>query len=589
MSFLTAIRDYAGARESLNAAANTIIGDRDLERIKRLGMSPRQQRLNFLWSFYAACQYDGRKVAWDGGEYMDPAAREAVASQGVIPPGFYDAADSMPLRFRRPLAPYHLARVITSRFTGLLFSERRHPRVTCPGDPVKEDYAQGLIEASRLWQRMNIARNFGGATGSVGLGFQFVKGKPLIEVWDPRWCFPKFKSRATMELEALEIRWIYPVEERDERGRWIEVPHWYRRYIDENQDTEWSAVPVGDGEEPDWEVAKHTTKTHGFKSFPGVWVQNSEVPDDVDGDGDYEAVIDMIEQMDRLLSRAIDAVDLNADPTVVLSNLEDTADQIQEVKKGSHNALKLPKGTASYLEISGTGSKSALEAAQLLRDWVLEVAQCVIEDPAKGSAATATEIERNYASMHERADVLREQWGSRAILPLVEKMIEAAQSLEGGRLDDKGIRSIGKVQVPPKLTPGPDGKMQVQPRAIPAPDGPPLQIVWPPYFQPTLDDANKAVTTAMQATGGQSALMDLDTAVKFIAPYVASIDNAQQLVDKLKQEADAKKAEMDAQMMQGIGGFGGPPPQGPPEEGQPPAAPDDGAPPEMPPEPPPAT
>lgn len=48
MSFLTAIRDYAGARESLNAAANTIIGDRDLERIKRLGMSPRQQRLNFL-------------------------------------------------------------------------------------------------------------------------------------------------------------------------------------------------------------------------------------------------------------------------------------------------------------------------------------------------------------------------------------------------------------------------------------------------------------------------------------------------------------------------------------------------------------
>ena len=44
-------------------------------------------------------------------------------------------------------------------------------------------------------------------------------------------------------------------------------------------------------------------------------------------------------------------------------------------------------------------------------------------------------------------------------------------------------------KVPPKLSPGPDGKMQVQPRAVPAPDGPPLQIVWPPYFQPTLDDA----------------------------------------------------------------------------------------------------
>ena len=67
----------------------------------------------------------------------------------------------------------------------------------------------------------------------------------------------------------------------------------------------------------------------------------------------------------------------------------------------------------------------------------------------------------------------------------------------------------------------------------------------------------------------------------------AQADELRQLVDKLKQEANERKKEMDAQMMQGLGGFGGPPPQGPPGEGQPPAAPDDGVPPEMPPEPPP--
>ena len=55
-----------------------------MERVARLGMSPRQQGLNRLWSMYACQQYSARRVDFDGRESYDPVIRARILeTQGV--------------------------------------------------------------------------------------------------------------------------------------------------------------------------------------------------------------------------------------------------------------------------------------------------------------------------------------------------------------------------------------------------------------------------------------------------------------------------------------------------------------------------
>ena len=199
--------DYGGGSAAITTYQQT------LGRLGRMGLSPRQQELNRLWSFYRCEQYATRKIAWDGSNHVEHLEHEVIASAGYLPPGFYDAGGALlPLRFRRPLAPYHLCKVIVDRFTGLLFSEKRHPEVGIEGDDKSADFVQALARVGRLWPTMLMARTFGGAMGTVAVGFQFVHGKPHFEVHDPRWTLPKFRDRSNLILESVEKRYIYPVE-----------------------------------------------------------------------------------------------------------------------------------------------------------------------------------------------------------------------------------------------------------------------------------------------------------------------------------------------------------------------------------------
>lgn len=279
--------------------------DRANERIARLGLSPRQQRLNFYYSHYRGQCYDARAIDWDGTPYTDQIDREAIARATFTPPGYYDAGAQWPLKFRRPTAPYSLCKVIVDRFTGLLFSERRHPQLRDPGDLLTEDYVRALAESARLWPAMIQARTFGGACGSVAVGFQLVEGRPVVEPHDPRWIFPQFDDRAALKLKSIEKRYIYPEDRFDpELGKWVEVNFWYRRIIDADRDILWDPVFVGEGDEPDWERLPAKVVEHGLGFCPVVWVQNMPVADDVDGDPDCHCIYDTIESIDALIAQA---------------------------------------------------------------------------------------------------------------------------------------------------------------------------------------------------------------------------------------------------------------------------------------------
>jgi len=505
-----------------------------MDKVARLGMSPRQQELNRLWSIYRGSQYSARKIDWDGTERAEGIDAEAIASAGFLPPGYYDAGATFPVKFRRPSTPYHLRKVIVDRFTGLLFSDRKHPILRVEGDPASEDYVRTLAEVSRLWPSMIMARTYGGAMGTVAVGFQFLDGRPVVEVHDPRWCVPTFEDRHALKLASIEKRYMFPVDERDpETGAWVQRPYWYRRVIDREKDVLFVACPVSD-EEPEWQVEREVV--HGFGFCPVVWAQNMPVQDDIDGDPDCLGIDDICDQIDALLSQANIGIIASCDPTLKII----TDAELDSVKKGNRNALKLPQGSsADYMEINGAGLKQALDMAQELRKMALEVAQCVL-DHANVQGRTATEVERIYSSMLAKADILREQYGERLVKPLLEMMVAAIRILETPKAVEGAIlRQV--IQLPNKTRKNAEGVVDQAARRLGG--GGQLNLNWGPYFQPTLEEAIQATQAAVMAKSG--GVLDQEHAVAFSAPFFL-VEDATTMAETIKSEQKAMLDQQDA-------------------------------------------
>lgn len=512
------------------------------QRLRRLGLSPRQQHLNNLWGWYRCDHYAARRVDWNGKEVLTPIEHEAIATSGFLPAGFYDAGQTLPIKFRKPSAPYALVKVVVDRFTGLLFSEKNHPQLVAEGDEDTNEFVTALVEEARLWPSMIQARTFGGATGTICIGFQFIDGRPLIEVHDPRWVQPQFLDRFSLQLSSIEKRYMYPMDERDpSTGEFATVWHWYRRVIDETRDVLFAPALVGDGEEPQWEVERQIDHNLGF--CPVVWAQNLPVQDDIDGDPDCHGIYELAESIDMLLAQSNKGVINNCDPTLKIKTDAEMAD----VKKGSDNALKLDQaGDASYLEISGTGPEAAVKLADQFRKLALEVAQCVLEHPEM-SVRTATEIERLYSTMIAKADVMREQYGQKCVVPLVLMMLEAARKLEQGTVNEEtGTIEKQVLNLPPRVrVPG----ARPEPQKLGA--GGTLRIKWPRYFEVTLTDVELASRAATQAK--QGGLIDQERAVRFAAEYFR-VEDVRDMLARIAQEQEKLRQQLEATTMSALRG-----------------------------------
>lgn len=491
----------------------------------------RTARLARLWSFYRAANHAHKRVSWDGQEQLED---DAIITAGFIPPGFYDAGANgatVSLRHRRPSAPYALARVIVNRFTGLLFSESRHPQIRVPDDVNTEDWLQGFAEETRLWARMILARTYGGAMGSVVLGFVFKHGRPALEVHDPKWCVPEFLDREEFILKSLEKRYLYQDMVRDpESGTLVQSMFWYRRVIDEQREVIWPKVPAIEGEEPDWRAHRSREVVHNFGFCPIVWVQNLENQESIDGDPDCYGTYDMLEAMDALISQANRGILANCDPTLIVTTDDELDD---DLKKGSDNAIKLSAGgNAQYLEIQGAGPKAAMEQAADFEKKILRVTRCVLDDNFGGPARTEREVDQNYSNMIEQASTLREQYGERGIKRLLSLVLQAARKLTMATVDktkpDVPRLRRNTIQLPRNRTTG---------QARELGKGELIELDWPDWYEPSLDDANKAVDAASKALN--ASIIDTEHAVKFISHYF-KVENVGDLVEEL----EAKQAAM---------------------------------------------
>lgn len=557
MSSGTAYQMGAG-RQMLKVATGSgqVRGAKD--RVARLGLTPRQLELNRLWAYYRCQQYDARTVDWNGRKIPEALEQEQIGLQGFLPPGFTDVGGAtLPLQFRRPSSPYHLAHLVVSRFTSLLFSEKRHPSFTTVGDPASQEWLGQWARSSRLWAQAIQLRNYGGAQGTGCATFGFFDGRPKVEIHDPRWLFPKFVDRQEHILSELEIRYQFPVEMLNpDTGNWEEVAHWYRRVIDQNRDTVWRAVPIGDGEEPNWADPRLIERQveHGLGFFPGRWVQNLPVAEAIDGDPDCHGAYDTFDQIDALVSQANKALAYNGDPTPVFAT--DGQWQAETTRIGSGEAIKLPGGgSASYMEISGASIKAIMDQADALERRALQICQCVLERPDGAAVKTATEVDRVWSSMTAKADIMREQYGGKCLIPLADDVMRAARKLGEPRdVQDGagGVKLTVYVLRLPKIPTEKDGKV-IGWRDAKLGDGNGAQadLTWPRYTDPTLQDAQLAVQSASAAKLG--GLVDAVAATHFVAEYF-DIEDVTATLAKIKAEQAAGASAMDQSMMAGMGG-----------------------------------
>jgi len=512
-------------------------------------MTDRQRELNRRLSFFRCTQYDKRGISWRGNRVLTLGESELVARDGQLPAGYYDPTnrlDDLPYEFRRPATQYALPRLIVNRFTDLLFADGSHPMISIPGDAATQDWMEGLITAAHFWQRWTVARDMGGAMGSVAVGFKFVDGAPVLEVHDPRWCTPNIRDRSTWALDGLEIKYMFPVEaqilDEQKKPQKITIWYWYRRTITADADTTFVPVMVDPDNEPVWVADPAATFPIPWGFCPVRWIQNLPIDDEIDGVPDCDGIWDNVEMLDGLMSQGAIGARANCDPTLYIG----TKDQsLEQIRKGTGNALRTePEGKAQYLEMTGAGIKSALEVRKELRKESLEVAQCVLDsDDDAGGAETATSVVRRYQSMFNRARRFREQYGEMGAKPLIDMMLEASRQLAGTEIRDEVNQVIRKVTV--KLPPLVKGA-ELTDRTPGA--GKFFDFKWPKFVEETAVDAQASAQAATTARNG--GILDLESAVRFIAGSF-KIEDVDGVIQRIRAEEAAKDAALQSELLAG--------------------------------------
>jgi hypothetical protein len=480
---------------------------------------------------------------------------ETVSPEIQVPLGWTQPQMELMVRSKRPTAPYNLSRAVVDRFTGLLFSDVRRPTVDWEGDTDTELFMLAAMEQSLFWPKMRQARSMGGAVGAALVTTHLRDGKFNLEIHNPMHCQVLWKDRRTFLPEAVLVCYRYIVMEPlyDERTREMRsmapVMYLYRRLITEQDDTVFKPAKLEAGVQPTWEV--ENTATHNLGFFPGVWIQNLPSLDSEDGVPDCHGAWQNFDTIDRLISQMNKAVLLNMDPTTVVSvDPKVVLAMGGSVRKGSENALYVGQGgSASYMEITGSGVAAGEKVYMVLKQNTLDVVRCVMVDPGtiSGAAQSAKAIEYIYAPMLEKADDLRAQYGDLGVVPLLGIMEKIARTFEGTTIvREDGRKAIRKLKLPPRA----DGKPHVLGQ------GGYIRLTWGPYFSPTENDKQLAIGNAVAAQQGGA--IDKETKIKAVAPLFGVRDSA--AMQKNIEAEEAEEAEGAGGM--GMGGMFGEEPMG---------------------------
>src|SRR5882672_1855991 len=544
-------------------------------RASSLLSSPRYQELDRRQSYETCCQHDGKNYDFDG-RVLQISGPGALVSQPLITQEV--APFMVPLRARRPSAPYRLAKVIVGSFTNMVFGSQRFPSIRVEGDGDTQAFAAALIKASNLETKMIRARNLGGSVGTVGISWCYDrKGRPRVEVHNGKYLFVhEWDDREELVARHISVVYLSPQNEWDGVARrFVRNWYWHRRDWTEDDDVLFVPQLYRANVEPAWipDPSKSITHEDGFCHCN--WVQNIPA-EGIDGLPDYEGLYENFDVLDILLSVISKGAVLNLDPTLVLKT---DAEIFGAIGTGSDHTLNVGEaGAAEYLELTGQSLDAGVKLFNEKRRSALEVAQCVVPDPSEIAAqgVSSVALKTIFQPMLGRCEILRAQYGG-VLQRILEQMIEVAQLKTGAPVTiyvkqpdpddpDKTIDVPKTIQLfvnlPQKIVK--TAQKETDPETgleKPAVDeqGKPVQTVtrvdqavgqggdveldWPNYFPPTPMDQSQGITALTTANGGKAVLSQQTSVEQASLLYGIEGGDEWERVQKDGSDDDAKQQQ----------------------------------------------
>jgi hypothetical protein len=424
-----------------------------------------------------------------------------------------------PIAARRPSDNVFIAQEIVEGFTSYLFGHRKFPKLSTD-DETTTQYMEDLKKISNLESELKVARNIAGAEGTSVLVLNF-SDKPIIDAYEGRFCTPLWANKRQSELAALDIMYeikkeIVQNEKQDDiNGKTIQNEYkqtvYERRLITSTYDITYRSLPNPQSLVEELIPTKWETRSivnYNLDFVPAIWIKNYPNSDSIDGTSDYEDLLDDIDTINRIESAITNSIYINLDPTLILGISQDDLKKQggRPVKTGSGIALVVgEKGSASYLEISGTGIELAQTRSKEKQRLAFRRAHYISLDPEKfvGENLSGTALLTLLSEMFSVLDERREIWGN--VISKVLNMfikLHKAQGSEVLKLPD-------------------------------VPDNLKINIQWSSFVETTAIEKKAIADTVTELLGGMPAI-DRETAIEIIAKTFGL--DAKIIKDRMQQQ-----------------------------------------------------
>jgi hypothetical protein len=138
------------------------------------------------------------------------------------------------------------------------------------------------------------------------------------------------------------------------------------------------------------------------------------------------------------------------------------------------------------------------------------------QEASDGGPITATEVNKKTASMYAKASRMRQQYGAKGLVPLMNKLIKAARLLGQATIQNDVNGQPGIVRKGITLPPKMEGEKRTA-YVLDDEQNAQLELVWPPFDPPTPQQTLQVVTaTNLAKTGG---MISARTATRKLAPH----------------------------------------------------------------------
>ncbi len=412
----------------------------------------------------------------------------------------------IPIRRRKPRVIYGLPKRLVDTVSGKLLGESVFPAFKVEDDEDTTFVLQLLIKLSsfRLHTLYAVRKAIG--AGSSFIRFYVTGPRIFMEVYDSKYCYPKFDDE--QELEEVEIRYVYDDhEDKDERG--APKKKWYRLLLGRDEEVLFDNPEYKPGGAAPYfeEVAR---ADHGLGFVQGQWFKTSENKDSPDGESLLAYCTDLVDSINYSLSQGDQAISYAQEPQLAIKGMD--VSEIDELIKSSEKAWNLGRdGEAQFVEANLGGVEKAMEVREEHKQKISDVCRVVMLDPEKivGSAQSAKAMQVLHGPLVDLVQELRTAM-EEPLIALLAKLLAVVVILQ--QRGQNEVLTMPAGWVPESLN---------------------ITASWPEIFPMTMEDLQKKVQVALSAAN--ASILSRETATAWVAKDFG-VENIEEEVAKIKAQ-----------------------------------------------------